>query len=132
VSAEAEIRAVIDRYADAVLANDIGTALDCYAEDIVLHWHGHHALAGSHSGKDAAVAALIAFAQRTERKFLDFPARFYGPVRGGVISREALGIGDARVEVERVLIYTVRDGRFTECWVYDAEPDLIDRLVGVT
>jgi ketosteroid isomerase-like protein len=37
VSQEAEIRAVIDRYADAVLANDIQTALDCYAEDIVLH-----------------------------------------------------------------------------------------------
>mgnify|MGYP002784637790 FL=1 len=127
---EAEIRAVIDRYADAVLANDIATALDCYAEDIVLHWHGRHALAGSHRGKDAAVKALIAFAQRTERKFLDFPARFYGPVRGGVISREALGIGDARTEVERVLIYAVRDGRFTECWVYDADPDLIDRTVG--
>lgn len=128
--AESEIRAVVDRYADAVLANDIGAALDCYAEDIALHWHGRHALAGLHRGKDAAVAALIAFAQRTERKFLDFPARFYGPLRGGLISREALGIGDARVEVERVLIYSVRDGRFSECWVYDADVDLIDRLVG--
>jgi hypothetical protein len=130
MSAEAEIRSVIDRYADAVLANDIATALDCYSEDIVLHWHGRHALAGSHRGKDAAVKALIAFAQRTERKFLNFPARFYGPVRGGVISREALGAGGARVEVERALIYAVRDGRFTECWVYDADVDLIGRLVG--
>lgn len=130
MSTEGEIRAVIDRYADAVLANDIVTALDCYADDIVLHWHGRHALSGSHRGKDAAVKALIAFAQRTERKFLDFPSRFYGPNRGGVISREALGIGEARTEVERVLIYTVCNGRLAECWVYDSDPDLIDRLVG--
>lgn len=130
MSTEADIRAVIDRYADAVLAGDIVTALDCYAEDIVLHWHGRHALSGSHRGKDAAVKSLIEFARRTERKFLDFPARFYGPERGGVISREALGTGNARTEVERVLIYAVRDGRFTECWVYDADPGLIDRLVG--
>jgi hypothetical protein len=130
VSGEAEIRAVIDRYCDAVLSGDIVTALDCYAEDIVLNWHGRHALAGTHRGKDAAVAALIAFAQRTERKFLDFPARMYGPARGAVISREALGQGAARVEIDRILVYAVRDGRFTECWVYDADPDRIDRLVG--
>jgi hypothetical protein len=130
VSGEAEIRAVIDRYCDAVLAGDIATALDCYAEDIVLHWHGRHALAGVHRGKDAAVAALIAFAQRTERKFLDFPARMHGPSRGAVISREALGTGDARVEVDRLLVYAARDRRFTECWVYDADQDQIDRLAG--
>jgi uncharacterized protein len=127
---EPEIRAVIDRYCDAVLAGDIDTALDCYAEDIVLHWHGRHALAGAHRGKDAAVAALIAFAQCTERKFINFPARMHGPTRGAIISREALGKGDARVEVERVLVYAVRDGRFTECWVYDADQELIERLVG--
>ena len=131
MTTEAEIRGVIDRYADALLANDIATVLDCYAEDIVLHWNGRHALSGRHRGKDAALKALIAFAQRTERKFLDFPARFYGPNRGGVISREALGTGDARTEVERVLIYAVRDGRFTECWVYDSDQAMIDRLVGI-
>lgn len=130
MSQDAEIRAVIDKYAEALLANDIATILDSYAEDIVLHWNGHHALSGHHRGKEAAVKALIAFAQRTKRKFLSFSARVYGPERGGLISREALGTGDARVEVERVLIYAVRDERITDCWVYDADQELIDRLVG--
>ena len=33
-------------------------------------------------------------------------------------------------ELERVLIYAVRDGQLSECWVYDADPALVARFVG--
>ena len=53
-----------------------------------------------------------------------------GPERGAIVARERLGIDRAAVEVERVLVYTVVEGQLHECWVYDADPPLIDRLVG--
>jgi len=29
-----------------------------------------------------------------------------------------------------VLVYAVRDGPFSECWVYDADPSLVAKFVG--
>ena len=53
-----------------------------------------------------------------------------GPHRGAVIARERLGRDGAAVEVERVLVYAVTDDLLRECWVYDGDQALIDRLVG--
>jgi hypothetical protein len=31
--------------------------------------------------------------------------------------------------VERILVYAVQDGLFRECWVYDQDPQNVDRIV---
>ena len=64
---ESEIRAVIERYAVAWRDADLPNVLDCYHDDIVLHWFGANALSGDHAGKGAAVAALGEFTRRTRR-----------------------------------------------------------------
>lgn len=52
-----------------------------------------------------------------------------GAGRGVILARERLGrAGNAR-DVERVLVYRVEDGLLAECWVYDADQVLIDRLL---
>ena len=46
-----------------------------------------------------------------------------------LVARELLGTGASEVEVERVFVYLVRDGRFVECWVHGPDQAMIDRLV---
>jgi hypothetical protein len=127
---EAEVRAAIERYAAAWLRGDLAAIVDCYHDDFTLHYFGSNALSGRHEGKPAALATLADFSRRTNRTLRAVVATMAGPERGSVVAREALGLGDGAVEVERVLVYAVRDGRLGECWVYDQDQALIDRLVG--
>ena len=127
---EAEIRSAIDRYAAAWLRGDLAALVGCYHDDFTLNYFGSNALSGRHVGKPAALATLADFSRRTNRTLRAVVATMAGPERGSVVAREVLGVGDAAVEVERVLVYTVRDGRLAECWVYDQDQALVDRLIG--
>ena len=124
------ILAVIDAYAQAVRANDMAAIIAAYHDDFVLNYFGAHPLAGRHEGKAATLAVLGEFSRRTNRKLVDIVGVMGGETRGAMITRERLGPDHAPVEVERVLVYRVADGRLAECWVYDADQSLIDRLVG--
>lgn len=125
-----EIRDAVERYAKAWAAGDMAGIMACYDEDFTLHYGGANALSGDHLGKAAALATLAEFSKRTGRRLVRIVDVMAGDERGVVIAREALGPDDARVEVERVLVYRVKAGLFAECWVYDQDQALIDRLVG--
>lgn len=125
-----EIHAAVNRYARAWAAGDMTAIFACYSDDFTLHYAGSNALSGDHVGKAAALATLADFSRRTGRKLVRIVDVLSGRERGVVIAREALGPDDARVEVERTLVYRVAGGVFTECWVYDQDQALIDRLVG--
>ena len=124
---EAETRALIERYAAAWSRNDLEAAVACYHEDFRLHYFGRHHLAGEHIGKAAALGTLAEFSRRSRRRLLEVVATLSGRGRAAILAREALGPG--AVEVERVLIYTVRDGLLSECWVYDQDQRWIDEMV---
>lgn len=128
MSQEPEIRAAVERYAAAWKAGDLAAIAACYHADFTLHYFGANGLAGDHAGKAAALAALAEFSRRTRRRLVEIVAVLAGAERGAVIAREALG-PDA-VQVERVLVYAVRDSLLKDCWVYDQDQGLIDRLVG--
>lgn len=125
-----EIRDAVERYARAWAAGDMAAIFACYGEDFTLHYAGSNALSGDHVGKAAALATLADFSRRTGRRLVRIVDVLAGRERGVVVAREALGPDGARVEVERTLVYRVADGVFTECWVYDQDQPLIDRLVG--
>lgn len=129
-AAEAEVRATIVRYAEAWLKGDRAAMVDCYHDGFTLHYFGSNALSGDHAGKAASLATLAEFGRRTSRKLKAVVATLAGSERGGLIVREMLGAGAAAVEVERLFIYAVHGGRLSECWVYDADQALIDRLIG--
>lgn len=126
----AEIAAVIDRYAKAWAAGDTAAIVACYGDGFTLHYAGKNALSGDHVGKAKALGVLAEFSKRTGRRLVRIVDALAGAERGVVIAREALGKEGARVEVERTLVYRVANSAFAECWVYDADQDLIDRLVG--
>jgi hypothetical protein len=127
---EGAVRSVLEAYAAAWKSGDITAIAAAYHDDFTLHYSGANALSGVHDGKVTALTVLADFSRRTGRQLLEIVDVMAGPHRGAIIARERLGRDDAAVEVERVLVYTVADGLLRECWVYDADQALIDRLVG--
>jgi len=122
------IRAVIERYADAWQRRD-PAAFALYHPQFTIHWFGHNPLSGTHVGAEQVRHALSELTRRTNRSLVKVVATLAGPERGAIIARESFGTGDARVEIDRVLIFTVAEDRLRECWVYDADPLLLDRYV---
>jgi uncharacterized protein len=124
----AAIRSVIERYADAWQRRD-PAALALYHPQFTVHWFGHNPLSGTHAGAQQVRDALGELTRRTNRSLVKIVATLAGPERGAIIARESFGTGDARVEMDRVLIFTVAEDRLRECWVYDADPQLLDRYI---
>lgn len=127
---EAEIRTTVERYAEAWRAGDLATITGLYHETFTLHYGGDHALSGDHVGKAASLATLAEFSRRTGRQLSGIIAVLSGPERGAIVARETFRKGETVAELERVLVYAVRDSQFSECWVYDADPALVARFVG--
>ncbi|HAH08664.1 MAG TPA: nuclear transport factor 2 family protein [Alphaproteobacteria bacterium] len=128
--AASDILRVLTHYADAWTANDLERIVAAYHDDIVLHYPGQHALSGQHRGKAAALGALAEFGKRTSRQLIRIVDVMAGQARGAIIAHEALGPANARVEVERLLVYRIESGLLRECWIYDQDQALINRLVG--
>ena len=124
----AEILNVVRRYADAWVANDVATIIDCYHDEIVFHYFGRSPLAGVHRGKAACLAVLKQIRERTQRRLLAVHDVLAGAEYGVVLARERFERGAKVAEVERLLKYSVRDGKLAECWVYDEDQRLIDEF----
>jgi uncharacterized protein len=122
-------QAVLDRYTSAWLAGDIAAVAACYHDELTLHYAGANPLSGDHVGKPAAIAALREVSRRSNRRLLAVIDAMAGPERSAVVVREAFARDGLAVELERVLIYRIEDDRLRECWVYDTDQPLIDRLL---
>ncbi|HKB38332.1 MAG TPA: nuclear transport factor 2 family protein [Gemmataceae bacterium] len=126
--AAASLQAV-ERYVAAWRAGDRAALLDCYHEEFTLHYFGRNPLAGDHVGRTAALKALAEVSRRTNRRLLNIVDVMAGPHRAIVIAREAFQRDLLRAELDRVLVYTVTDGKLHHCWVYDGDQALVDRFL---
>jgi ketosteroid isomerase-like protein len=126
---EHDTRRVLTRYAEAWSAGDRTAIAACYHDEFTLHWFGRNPLSGDHVGKAAALRALADFSRLTRRGKPRIVTIAAAAARGVIIARESFGPAGAVVEVERVLVFSLRDDRLLECWVYDSDPALIDDLV---
>lgn len=124
-----QIMPVIRRYADAWLAGDAVAIVACYHDDFTLHYPGDHALSGMHAGKLAALTVLAQVGKRTNRRPVAIIDVLAGETRGAMIARERWQVGDDTAEIERVFVYTVRDGLLVECWLYDADQAVVARFM---
>lgn len=129
IQTDAEIYRAVRRYADAWAANDFATIVEAYHDEIVFHYFGRNPLAGVHRGKAACLAVLKQIREKTNRKLLEIVDVQAGQRYGLVVARERFERAGNSVEVERLLKYTVRDGKLAECWVYDEDQRLIDELL---
>jgi uncharacterized protein len=124
-----DIYTAVKRYADAWTAGDLRAIVDCYHEEVVFHYFGQSPLAGIHRGKSACLEVLKKVRERTNRKLVSIKDVLSGQHYGVVIAVEAFEQNGTAVEVERILRYTVRDGKLAECWIYDEDQQLIDRYL---
>jgi len=117
---------VLREYADAWLAADLERILGAYHEEVVLHYMGESPLAGTHTGRDAAFAALGQASQRSARRLIEIEDVLVGDALGALLAVEE--IGDPPRRVRRVLLYRVQDGQLRECWLYDEDQRFVDAL----
>jgi len=120
------IHAVVRRYADAWVANDSRTIVDSYHDEVVFHYFGRSPLAGTHRGKAACLAVLKQVREKTNRKLVSVRDVLAGERFGLVVAVERFERNGKSVEIERMLRYSVRDGKLAECWIYDEDQRLVD------
>jgi uncharacterized protein len=120
---------VIKRYADAWVANDLRAIVDCYHDEIIFHYFGRSPLAGTHRGKADCLAVLKQVREKTNRKLITVKDILTGTHFGLVVAVEQFERNGAIVEIERMLRYSVRDGKLSECWVYDQDQRLVDEYL---
>ena len=125
---ERETQEVLRRYAAAWQANDVEALLASYADDVVFHYSGTTDLAGVHSGKDAAVAAMVEASTRAKRELLEVIDVLAGDVLGAIVFRERFSRDGESVDMRRTGVYRIERGRVAEMWMLDEDQALIDRF----
>jgi ketosteroid isomerase-like protein len=125
----AGILATVERYAAAWKAGDMLALVQCYHPDFTLHYAGNNPYSGEHRGRAASILTLTKVSRRTKRRLLEIIDVMAGNQRGVLLAREAFERGALKAELDRMFVYSVKDGQLHECWVYDADQALMDRLL---
>ncbi|MES2249048.1 MAG: nuclear transport factor 2 family protein [Pseudomonadota bacterium] len=127
--AASEILAVVQRYAQAWAANDLKAIVDCYDDEVVFHYFGRSPLAGTHRGKAGCLAVLQQVKARTNRRLVAIRDVLAGEHFGLIVAVEQFEHQGRPVELERQLRYAVRDGKLSECWIYDEDQRWVDEVL---
>ena len=119
-------------YAAAWEAGDAERAWTYYANDVVMHLPGRGSLAGDHRGRSEVIAAIQALLARTsdlsvEVEVLD---RLVSGNRVAMVLKEAVERGGTRLELRRVNVYRVEDGKIVDIDIYEANQYEIDDFFG--
>ena len=80
--------------------------------------------------KMAAVAALGKVQVLTNRKLLSIHDVLSSADHGAVLAKERLERDGKTLEVNRILLYHVRDGKLAECWLFDDDQRAVDEFWG--
>lgn len=126
MGARADHLALVERYCDAWKRGDAAALVDCYHDDFTLHWFGASPLAGTHRGKPAAIAALVRVQQLTNRELREIRDVLASDEHAVVLTRERFTRDGRSLELERVLVFQIRDDRLAECWLYDRDQRAVD------
>jgi uncharacterized protein len=127
-----EASEVLAQYADAWSRGEPDAAFEWYADDVVMRLPGRSSGSGTHEGKAAVVAAINALLARTSDHSaeVDVLDRLVSGTRVAMLLREVVSRGDERLELRRVNVYTVRDGRIVEIDIFEANQYEVDAFFG--
>lgn len=122
------VAVVLRRYVGAWQRSDLATLIDCYHDEFTLHYGGASRFAGTHRGRDAAVAVMAEVSTVAPRELVSIDVVLSSDRAGAVVATERLTRGDETAEVTRTLQYRVRDGRLVECWLLEHDQATVDHL----
>jgi ketosteroid isomerase-like protein len=120
--------AAVRAYAEAWQKGDAAAILGLYSDDFTLHYFGRSPLAGDHAGKAAALATLAKVQQLTNRRLIEVHDVLAGEDHGAILATERFERDGRTLDVRRVLVYHVRDGQLTECWLFDDDQRAVDEF----
>lgn len=120
--------AVLRRYVDAWRAGDLDALLACYAPDFTLHYGGSSRFAGTHAGRDAAVTVMAEVSTVAPRELVSVDDVLLADTGGALVVTERLTRDGEAAVVQRVLHYRVAGDLLAECWLYEADRDVVDRF----
>jgi len=126
--ARLEMAKPVIAYARAWQDGDAATLVGLYHDDFKLHYFGRSPLAGDHVGKPAALAALAKVQLLTNRKLVTVHDVLSGPGHGAILAHEHWSKDGRELDVRRVLVYHIRDGKLSECWLYDDDQRAVDEF----
>lgn len=128
MSARERNLAAVLRYADAWKRGDVAAIVACYHDDLTLHWFGASPRAGDHVGKAAAIKALAEVQVLTNRKLLEVRDAIASDDHAVLLTRERFERDGRSLELDRVLVFTIRDDQLHECWLYDRDQRAVDEF----
>ena len=117
---------MIRGYADAWLAGDRAAMGSALSDDIALHLFGHSPLAGTHRGKEAVSSAIARVQELTNRQTLEIHDVFSGGDHAVILVKERFDDAGRSLDLSRVFLYDIRDGKITDIYVYDEDQALVD------
>jgi ketosteroid isomerase-like protein len=123
---------VMTEYSAAWERGDPETAWQFYADDVVMNLPGRGSLAGTHVGRASVIAAIKALLARTsdlsaEVEVID---RLTSGDRVALVLREAVSSSEAALELYRVNVYQVVDGKIARIDIYEANQYEVDEFFG--
>ena len=125
-----ETEAVVRAYCEAWEVGDVAEIFALYHDDFTLHYFGRSPMAGDHVGKVAAVQALGKVQTLTNRKLVEVHDVLSSADHGAVLAKERFEQGGKTLEVNRILLYHVKDGKLAECWLFDDDQRSVDEFWG--
>jgi ketosteroid isomerase-like protein len=121
---------LIQRYSAALSAGKAADALPFYAEDLVLHIPGRSRHAGTFRGQDAVLAYYTRMFRDTDGKFqpLGVDDILASDTHAASLVRWRVERDGRTLDIDRVVIYRIEDGRIAEIWVRDWDQYGYDEL----
>ena len=118
------------RYSAALQAGQAAAALPFYAEDLVLHIPGRGAHSGTFTGQDAVLDYYTKVFQATEGRFepLGVDDILASDDHAASLVRWRVHRGDRTLDIDRVVVYRIADGKIAEIWVHDRDQYAYDEF----
>jgi ketosteroid isomerase-like protein len=123
---------VMRKYAAAWARGDPEAAFTFYADDVVMRLPGRGALAGVHEGKAAVIATIQGLLARTDGipVTVEVLERLVSDTTVALQVREVATRGDEVLDLRRVNVYSVRDGKIVDIDIYEANQYDVDEFFG--
>ncbi|KAA1420822.1 nuclear transport factor 2 family protein [Nocardioides humilatus] len=122
----------IRQYAEAWGRGEPDAAFEFYADDVVMRLPGRGSLAGVHEGKPAVIAAIRALLARTDGipVTVEVIDRLVSATSVAMQLREVATREDETLDLRRVNVYRVRDGKIVDIDIYEAHQYDVDEFFG--
>lgn len=121
---------VVTAYAAAWAAGTPEVAWSFYADDVVMRLPGRGPLAGEHRGRVAVVEAISALLARTDGQpvTIEVVDQLTSANRVTLVLREVVSRGAILLDLRRVNLYEVLDGKISAIDVFEGDQYEVDEF----